>query len=190
MSVFSEYLNKGGNALKRTIVLLITVTAVSNGFSQNIFHLELFGPGLLASLNYERMLSEKFSARIGMGGLNTEGKYDLSDDNSDLDLSFEIGKDEAIRVTAIPIGVNYLMGGNHKFEVGGGTNILKFGGGKNHVELLGQDLKKDLSGFYYGFGYRYQKTTGGLLFRFTGYWLTFGDAGGLPWFGMAFGWAF
>ena len=182
--------------MKKTIVLLITLMAVSKGFSQNIVHLEMLGPGLIYSLNYERMLSEKFSARIGMGVLNTEGEIDI--ETGDNTTVIEVDKDEAIRMTAIPIGVNYLMGGNHKFEVGVGATILKFEGGQN-VDILGQDLEADFVGYYYGFGYRYQKTTSGLFFRTTGYWLMLGDheinAGepediSVPWWGMTFGWAF
>ena len=165
---------KGVNMLKKATILLITVMVVSVGYSQNVIYGEALGPGLLGSLNYERMLGEKLSVRVGYGGLSVTTEDDF-------------GLEETIKVTAIPIGVNYLMGNNHKLEVGGGANILNF---SSSIDLLGLDLDAGLTTFYGGLGYRYQKDTGGLVFRLNGYYLMMGDAGGVSTVGISLGWAF
>jgi len=150
------------------------VTFVSIGYSQNAVYGELLGPGLLGSMNYERMISEKLSVRVGYGGLTVEGADELS-------------LVEEYKVTAIPIGVNYFMGGNHNLVIGGGIDLIKV---EADVELLGLNLSEGLTAFYTSFGYRYQKDTGGLVFGLNGYYIMFGDAGGVPTVGIDIGWAF
>lgn len=134
----------------------------------------MLGPGLLGSVNYERMINEKMSVRVGYGGLSAESTDDL-------------GLIETIKVTAIPIGVNYLMGGNHKIVVGGGIDMIKFDAS---VDLLGLSIDEGLTAFYGVGGYRYQKDTGGFVFGLNGYYMSLGDAGGVATVGIDLGWAF
>jgi hypothetical protein len=41
--------------------------AGAGGHGDNAFHVEAFGPSILGSLNYERMIGSNFSARAGVG---------------------------------------------------------------------------------------------------------------------------
>lgn len=159
---------KGVQILKKITLSLMVISCISYG--QNIIYGEALGPGILGSINYERMLGEKLSVRVGYGGFSATDDYD-----------------ETTKVTAIPIGVNYLMGNNHKLEIGGGANLLNF---SQSIDLLGLSLETGLTTFYGGLGYRYQKDTGGLIFRLKGYYLMLGDAGGVPTVGASLGWAF
>ena len=154
--------------LKKVTLTLIAISCISYG--QNMIYGEALGPGILGSINYERMLGEKLSVRVGYGGITVTDEYD-----------------ESISVSAIPIGANYLMGNNHKLEIGGGVNILNF---TSSIDLLGLELDAGLTTFYGGVGYRYQKDTGGLIFRLNGYFLMLGEAGGVPTGGLSLGYAF
>jgi len=162
--------------LNKKSILLICALVLTKGFGQNVFYFEALGPGIFGSLNYERMLGEKISVRVGFGGYATTSTDD-------------IGLKERINVTAIPIGGNFVFGNNHKFEFSGGANILKF---SSSIDVLGLELHELGAGvttFYSGLGYRYQKDTGGLFFRLNGYYLI-ADPGGIATGGISLGWAF
>jgi len=162
--------------LQKISILLITSLAFSKGYSQNVIYAEAFGPGILGSLNYERMFGEKISVRIGIGGYATTSTDD-------------IGLKERINVTAIPIGANFVIGNNHKFEFSGGANMLKFSSSIDVLGLEFHELGANVTAFYSGIGYRYQKDTGGLFIRLNGYYLM-ANAGGIATGGASLGWAF
>jgi hypothetical protein len=70
---------------------------------ETLSFLEVGGSGLFLSINYDRMLSEYFSLRAGIGGIVVEG---------DTELSF-------------PILFNLLLGPpSHKLEIGAGISLL------------------------------------------------------------------
>jgi hypothetical protein len=87
---------------KTDTVLIITPKHTSN----RILFLELGGPGLAISLNYDRRFSggkEGWGYRVGMGYFGDGGNT----------------------VFTIPLQINYLIGSNGKyFEFGGGTTFL------------------------------------------------------------------
>ncbi len=83
---------------------------------------------------------------------------------------------ERIRIGGIPIPDEWIISFLKKYRV--------------EIDLLGLDLEAGLTTFYGGLGYRYQKDTGGLVFRLNGYYLMMGDAGSVSTVGISLGWAF
>ena len=72
--------------------------------AQNALHVELLGPGLLGSANYERVVANRFSARVGIGWLP--------------------GFDSGDQLLA-PVMANVLLGGGpHRLEAGGGMVVV------------------------------------------------------------------
>ena len=112
-------------------------------FKPNHLNLELGGNGLIYSLNYERLLSESFTLRGGIGvtpGLIlVEGTF-----------------------FHIPVTVSYLAGGERsKFEIGLGATY--FGG--TDAEIFGLEAGDVSLVFVTGIiGYRYTSSTG-FVFR-------------------------
>ena len=71
----------------------------------NTVYFELFGNGLLYSVNYDRMITDNISVRAGYGGLSVSSASTMED----------------VKITMMPVLGNYLMGGgNHKLEIGAG----------------------------------------------------------------------
>ena len=63
--------------LKKSLFLFAFIFSV--GFSQtNFVKAELLGPGILSSLNYERMVGEKLGVRVGYGGLTLRAPYKIN----------------------------------------------------------------------------------------------------------------
>jgi hypothetical protein len=131
--------------------LIILFYPMSNLFSQrsqssNAVYIEVLGPGVFYSVNYERCFSEMTTVRIG---LSTWEKADFS-------------------FVGIPLLVNYLVGQyNSKLELGigieyvnidvdiGSDNFLLISGTGSYVMGVGS------------IGYRYQPLDGGMHFRFV-----------------------
>ena len=121
-------------------------------YSSGCMYIELFGTGLLYSLNYEIRFAENWSGRVGFTQFSIPTIFE-----PELDLS----------VTGFPVLLNYLTGSNgHYFEMGAGVLILK-------ISLTGKELwlGMDVDGHANrvigaaAFGYRYQPSKGGFLFR-------------------------
>jgi hypothetical protein len=75
--------------------------------ARNAVFLELGGSALFLSINYDRMISEHFSLRAGIGGFSVEGD----------------------RVLLFPILFNLLLGPpNDKLEIGAGVSLFFPGG--------------------------------------------------------------
>ena len=129
---------------------------VSGKTSKNAIYIELAGPGVLYSVNYEHHLTKNLSIRTGFSI--------WSIDSLDL-MAIQI---KNLKFRSFPLMVNYLIGK-----------------GASHLELgLGIQptfLKGDFDTFYFirandsgkgksilglsTIGYRYQKVEGGLIFR-------------------------
>ena len=78
--------------------------AGAGGHGDNAFHVEAFGPSILGSLNYERMIGSNFSARAGVGWMP----------------GFDIGA----RLHT-PLMVNFILGdGQHRLEAGAGAVLV------------------------------------------------------------------
>jgi hypothetical protein len=115
--------------------------------AKNAVHLELGGPGILYSVNYERFVLPKLSIRAGIGmfGLreNTTG--------------------DSIGVLAVPVTAQYFLGkGAHHLELGLG---IFTGGMWSDLNSYEKTETFGLIGGTATVGYRYQRPGGGFLFR-------------------------
>lgn len=160
------------------VALIVVLLASSTSLAQpdfnavNAVYAEGYGNGLLYSVNYDRLLSERFSFRVGFS-------YIKLDDFIFSDITF----------TFIPIMINALFGpGNHKLELGGGIDVVSAASGSsvNDKEIKSGVL---LTGTV---GYRYQRRAGGFLFRigFTPIIAPYEDGGILPLPGISVGASF
>ncbi|WP_158824811.1 hypothetical protein [Mucilaginibacter lacusdianchii] len=136
--------------------------------AQNIF-VELGGPGLLLSLNYDtRFLNrhDGVGGRVGVGYLSI-------DKNS---------------LLTVPLQINYLLGKNGKyFELGLGATFVKLRG--NEDSFLSFDDASSVLGNM-TFGYRYQPEDGGFHYR-AGLTPLFNKSNFIPYFGsVGFGYTF
>lgn len=135
----------------------------------NAFYLELFGNGLLYSLNYDRLFTDQISGRVGIMFLGAaEGE-------------------SAAGVMAAPIMANYLVGrGNSHFEAGVGVALVS--GAISNVEGFEDESFSGVAGTG-TLGYRYQRPAGGFVFR-AGLTPFFSTSGIVPWFGLSLGYGF
>ncbi|MBN2362826.1 hypothetical protein JXL83_01700 [candidate division WOR-3 bacterium] len=129
----------------------VLTSQVTKPFSKNAVYCEMFGPGIIYSLNYEFRPIRQFSLRAGYSS------WSMS--------TFFLFVDGWFKFQAFPITASYLTGqGSHSFEVGGGVVPM-------HIEIEGTD-------FFFGeeidasktiflgtgiFGYRYQPYKGAFL---------------------------
>jgi hypothetical protein len=137
--------------------------------ARNAFYIELLGNGLLYSINYDRLLTDQISGRVGLMVIGA------ASDSS------------AAAVIAAPIMANYLFGrGNSHFETGIGVTLMS-----GAVDNVGEIDDEGFSGAVgtATLGYRYQRPGGGFVFR-AGLTPFFGRGGILPWFGLSFGYGF
>ena len=137
--------------------------------ARNAFYLELGGNALLYSINYDRLLTDRVAARVGAMFLGAADE------------------DSAAGVVGAPIMASYLWGGgSSRFETGVG--ILLVSGGIENVEGYEDEDFSGAAGTA-TLGYRYQRPTGGFVFR-AGVTPIFSLDGIGPWFGVSFGYAF
>lgn len=146
--------------MKPVIVGLLIITSLTSvltsqdtkPFSRNAIYFELFGPGILYSVNYDFRPIRPLALRAGYSSWSMP--------------TFFLFVDGWFKFQAFPLTASYLTGqGNQCFEVGGGVVPM-------HVEIEGTD-------FFFGmeiegsktillgtgtFGYRFQPKNG-LFFR-------------------------
>jgi len=128
----------------------------------NAVFVELLGQGVLLTANYERMLStttpHNVALRVGFGYWTWWGDSGV----------------------IVPVDASYLLGINHKLELGIGYAII-----------TGQASGNNLSnGAFAGLiGYRYQPIDGGFIFR-IGFTPLFGAKKMESWGGLSLGYAF
>ena len=141
--------------IKRMLTAASVTLILSSGFAQNnTIYFELLGNGLVYSLNYDRMVTDKISVRAGYGGLT------VSQVSSTPGVLFE-----DIKITLIPVLANYLRGeGSHKLEVGGGIVLITVDY-TGSMEDLDFKIGAEGSVFTGNVGYRYQKPEGGFFFK-------------------------
>lgn len=122
-------------------------TTATDHRAQNIF-LELYGPGLTVSVNYD--------ARIG---------------NSRNGLGYRIGigylPDKTSNMLDIPLQLNYLLGGKNNFlEIGGGATYIHYSGTfEGAVFPFKHNNNNNQLGGTVTVGYRRQPVNGGFNFR-------------------------
>lgn len=120
-----------------------TAQTVAGARAQNIF-VELGGPGLLLSANYDTRFVNRHD---GVGGRIGAGYVSISDNS----------------LLTIPVQINYLLGKNNRyFELGIGATYINSKGDER--DFLSLDNAKSTIGTM-TFGYRYQPEDGGFNFR-------------------------
>ena len=128
--------------------------------AENALYVELLGPGLLYSVDYDRAFGD-LSARIGIGYLSGTSS------------SF----------VAVPLTISYLGLGSkkHMFEIGAGVAIWNFSA---NYSLLGANSNSSTSATIVAatgiLGYRYQPPNGGFFLRVGLSPLIF-QSGFIPW---------
>jgi hypothetical protein len=116
---------------------------VAGARAQNVF-VELGGPGLLLSANYDTRFTQRHD---GIGGRIGAGYISISDNS----------------LFTLPLQLNYLLGKNNRyFEMGIGATFINSHGDSN--DFLSLDNAKSVIGTM-SFGYRYQPEDGGFHFR-------------------------
>lgn len=159
-----------------TIILAVIISSnivlsQSSPAAANSVHLELLGNGLIYSLNYERTIVDRLSARVGVGYFK---------------VNRAVNSNEGVSLTTVPIMVNYLVGSKSShLEVGIGICIVTLEA--NIEKTLGVSGSATLGTAT--FGYRYQRDDGGIIFR-IGVTPFFGSIGFQPSGGIGFGYAF
>lgn len=155
--------------------------------AKNAIYLDLLGPGLLYSINYDRMLTDDLSVRIGFSYLTLgASSSDGQGNTASADFSY----------WAVPLTVSYLGIGSHSnmLELGGGP-ILMHVEGSGIVEVEDEETGEvgasatvfALTGMV---GYRHQPADGGFVFRIGASPVMAFDAGFLPWGYLSLGAAF
>lgn len=144
--------------MKRSIlsVILLLISGfdlqAQDEYAKNGVYLELGGNGGLYSANYERFLSSDFSVRVGFASYSSETWWD------------DLWSDEETTITTFPILGNYFYGnGSNRLELGAGVLL----GTKKVKDSWVEERNGDSAIFNLTavVGYRYQKPTGGLIFR-------------------------
>jgi hypothetical protein len=136
---------------------------------------EMFGQGILYSINYDHRFTQNISGRIGFS-------YWHFNDLFSFDMKF----------SGFPIMINYLYGKrNHYAEIGAGLLIHSVDIGENE-EYFGTDInheKKTFCLFTSTIGYRFQPKSRGPIIRF-GFTPIFNFKSSLLTGGVSLGWAF
>ena len=141
--------------------------------ASNAVYLEFGGNAGYGSVNYERIaLTTKkiqLSVRAGLSTLKIKDYRDKF--NPDI---------------VIPLAFNVMYGKDHKLETGLGTTFI-------NTVSVGENLSPKRTSALHGnlhIGYRYQKATGGLLFRFCYTPLFDFSSSFRHWAGVSVGYAF
>ncbi|HEX8792577.1 MAG TPA: hypothetical protein VF765_16630 [Polyangiaceae bacterium] len=138
--------------------------------ANNALYVELLGPGLLYSLNYDRAIGP-IGARIGIE------YWSLSASNAN-------GSSASVTWLNVPITVSYLGIGSlkHMFEVGAGVDISYFGGSASILGASGGSASGSAVTAWGTviLGYRYQPPDGGFFLR-AGIDPLIGSGFFLPW---------
>ena len=131
--------------------------------AQNAVYAEAFGNGLFYSLNYDRMINDRLSGRVG---IMYAGAF------------------------AAPAMANFLIARRrHHLEVGLGLVFLSSTDVADDLQIADKHLASVMASCTVG--YRFQDPAGGLVFRagFTPLFSFAFDATGLPWFGASVGYS-
>jgi hypothetical protein len=156
--------------------------------AKNAIYVDLLGPGLFYSINYDRVITDDLSARIGFSYLSLGATVD---DGAGTTVS------QSFAYWAVPLTVSYLGIGSkdNMFEVGGG-GILMNVEGSGLVEAEGEnvDAEGNIDTMLFGMtalaGYRHQPADGGFVFRVGMSPMMVFSSGFLPWGYLSLGGAF
>lgn len=138
-----------------TIANLNLFAQADSSIAKNSIYVELYGNGMIGSVNYDRLFfikKNKFSFRVGVLYLPVSGES----------------------LYNIPIEVNYLKGEKKHLEFGFGLSYANGFYSSNSDVSVGSDFtyKEEYSRALYLFlkpiGYRFQKREGGVFFKASG----------------------
>ena len=159
--------------MKKILIAMLfysfSITITNAQTAAKSVYVELGGPGV-ASVNFDTRFSKSESGlggRIGIGGF----------------------KAEDIGLLTIPVGLNYLLGKDHKnyFEIGAGFTYVHASVSAEGAE---EDGTFDESFGHLTFGYRLQPANGGFTFR-AAIVPVFNKTGFIPYYaGISFGYKF
>jgi hypothetical protein len=147
------------------------IKSTSTDISQQSLFLEVAGPSGITAINYEKRFGANpysFGLRVGLGLLPV---------NRNTAINGQVTNNSFIFVS-VPVGVNYLIGGNQKYlELGVSATyatarldqVLNFNDNDNQTSVQANTF------FNPTIGYRYQPDEGGFQFR-IGYAPLFGKA--------------
>ncbi len=179
----------------KTIMAIVVLCCSFNSSKAqtNNIYAEFLGVGLLASLNYERMVKDNIFARVSYGGFSIESEvYD--------DYYYGYGSSSTLKTSINPfsLGAHYLRGNKWKLEAGAGISywMISFEGessGSNDVGGLSISADGGFLMFYTSFGIRYQNPEGGLNIKAGVSPIIAnvdGETGTLPWPHLSLGYAF
>jgi hypothetical protein len=129
--------------------------------AKNALYLDLLGPGLVYSINYDRVIADDFSARIGFSYLS----YSMGASNG-------AGTTAGLKFSyfAIPVTVSYLGIGsaNNMLELGAGGELLN-AKGDGFINASEGSASASASRTFFALtglaGYRHQPADGGFVFR-------------------------
>jgi hypothetical protein len=155
--------------------------------AKNAIYVDLLGPGLFYSINYDRMLTDDLSARVGFSYLSFGAS--AGDGSSAGSASAEFS------YWAVPITVSYLGIGseNNMLEVGGGPVIMNVSGSgvvETDDTATGAEASATVFAMTGMVGYRHQPADGGFVFRVGASPVMAFGAGLLPWGYLSLGAAF
>ncbi len=155
--------------------------------AKNAIYVDLLGPGLFYSLNYDREIVHDLSARIGFSYMSVGARA------SDGDGTTTSGN---FSYFAVPLTVSYLGIGseNNMFEVGGG-GVLISAKGEGVVDggsdtAAGEAESDTLLALTALAGYRHPPADGGFVFRIGASPMVAFGSGFLPWGYLSLGAAF
>ncbi|MFD1256437.1 hypothetical protein ACFQ3S_06475 [Mucilaginibacter terrae] len=137
---------------------------------QNVY-VELGGPGLLFSANYDTRFQNRqdgIGGRVGLGLFATGG----------------------FSLTTVPVQLNYLLGKKGKyFEIGLGGTFVKANNNNDNDNDDFFDFNESTTIGTMTFAYRYQPVNGGFNFR-GGLNTLFNSSNFVPFYGVSFGYTF
>jgi len=146
--------------------------------AKNAIYLDLAGPGGLYSLNYDRMITDELSARIGFSYISAGGSASSGGTTTSAEVS----------LLTIPITVSYLGIGSlsNQFELGGGATFMRVTGDgfiSAGSDSSGASASATVIGLTPMAGYRHQAPDGGFVFRIglSPLVMLGGEGGVLPW---------
>jgi hypothetical protein len=153
--------------------------------AKNAIYVDLLGPGLFYSINYDRMLTADISARIGLSYLAFGASATSGGETTSAEFSYY----------AIPLTVSYLGFGSESnmLELGGGPVLMNIKG-EGIIEADGEATAGGGSATLLAMtgmaGYRHQPADGGFVFRVGASPMMVFGAGVLPWGYLSLGAAF
>jgi hypothetical protein len=116
----------------------------------NAIYVELLGSGLIPSINYDRMLTNNFAGRVGLGYLPLGSV--ISGDGGSVSAS----------ITTIPATISW-------FPFGATSSKLEIGAGIVYASIVAKSFDKADEGSALGYteilGYRLEPLNGGFLLR-------------------------